>query len=75
MFLKEKRDNFIKARMCANGRKQRGVQTKQDTTSPTLSTEVVFITVVIKAHEKRNVACFNIPGAFLHERIWKKTSS
>ena len=32
MFLKEKRDNTIKARMCADGRKQRGEWTKQELT-------------------------------------------
>ena len=66
MFLKEKRDHSVKARMCADGRKQRDDWTKQDTTSPTVSTEAVFITAVIEAHEGRDVACFNIPGAFLH---------
>ncbi len=43
MFLKEKRDHSVKARMCANGQKQRGDWTKQDTTSPTMSMESVFI--------------------------------
>ena len=52
--------------MCANGRTQRDDWTKQDTTSPTVLTEVVFITAVIEAHEGRNVACFDIPVAFLH---------
>ena len=66
MFLKEKRDMSVKARMCADGRKQRGDWTKQETTSPTVSTEAVFITAVIDAHEERDVACFDIPGAFLH---------
>jgi hypothetical protein len=63
MFLKEKRDQLVKARMCADGRGQRG---KQDTTSLTVSTESVFITAVIDAHEGRDIACSNIPGAFLH---------
>jgi len=66
MFLKEKRDQSVKARMCADGRGQRGDWSKQDTTSPTVSTESVFITTVIDAHEGRDVACFDIPGAFLH---------
>jgi hypothetical protein len=66
MFLKEKRDQSVKARMCADGRGQRGDWSKQDTTSPTVSTELVFITAVIDAHEGRDVACFDIPGAFLH---------
>jgi len=66
MFLKEKRDKTVKARMCADGRKQRGDWTKQESTSPTVSTESVFITAVVDAHEERDVACYDIPGAFLH---------
>jgi len=66
MFLKEKRDKTIKARMCADGQKQRGDWTKQESTSPTVSTESVFITAVVDAHEERDVACYDIPGAFLH---------
>jgi hypothetical protein len=42
MFLKEKREESVKARMCTNGRKQRGDWAKQDTTLPTISTEVVI---------------------------------
>ncbi len=33
---------------------------------PTVSTEAVFITAVIDAHEEHDIACFDIPGAFLH---------
>jgi hypothetical protein len=66
MFLKEKRDKTVKARMCADGRKQRDDWTKQESTSPTVSTESVFITAVVDAHEERDVACYDIPGAFLH---------
>ncbi len=36
MFLKEKRDQSVKARMCADGRGQGGDWSKQDTTSPTV---------------------------------------
>jgi hypothetical protein len=66
MFLKEKSDHLVKARMCADRQKQRGYWTKQDTTSPTMSMEAVFITALVNAYKKCNVACFNIPGAFLH---------
>ncbi len=34
-----------------------------------METESVFITAVINAHEGRNVACFDIPGAFLHADV------
>jgi hypothetical protein len=67
MFLKEKRDSLVKARMCANGHKQKdGTWLKQETTSPMVATELVFLTTIIDAHEGHDVACFNIPGAFLH---------
>jgi hypothetical protein len=66
MFLKEKRDKSVKARMCTDGRKQRRDWTKQQSTSPTMATESVFITAVIDAHKGQDMACFDIPGAFLH---------
>ena len=66
MFLKEKRDKTVKGRFCADGRGQRGDWTRQETTSPTVSTESVFLTSVVDAHERRDVACYDIPGAFLH---------
>jgi hypothetical protein len=70
MFLNEKRDSSIKACMCANGRKQKdGIWSKQETTLPTVATESVFITAVIDMHEGHDVACFDIPGAFLHANV------
>jgi hypothetical protein len=66
MFLKEKRDGTVKGRACADGRKQREEFTKQDATSPTVSVDSVFLTALIEAQEERDVACFDIPGAFLH---------
>jgi hypothetical protein len=52
--------------MCVNGQGQHGNWSKQDTTLPTVSTELVFIKAVVGAHKGRNITCFNIPGAFLH---------
>ena len=70
MFLKEKRDSLVKAHLCADGRKQKdGTWAKQYTTSPTVATESVFITAVINTHEGRDVACFDIPGTFLHADV------
>ena len=34
--------------------------------SPTVTTEVVFLTCIIEAKEGREVAVVNLPGAFLH---------
>ena len=66
MFLKEKRNGDIKGRACADGRPQRELFEKQDATSPTVTTESIFLTSMIEALEGRDVACFDIPGAFLH---------
>jgi hypothetical protein len=65
MFLKEKRCGKIKARGCADGRKQRLYTKKEDASSPTASIESVMITSVIEAKEERDVAVVDIPGAFM----------
>ncbi len=67
MFLKEKRDSSVKARMCADKQKQKdGTWSKQETTSPTVAMVLVIITAVINVHKGRNFACFDNTGAFLH---------
>ena len=65
MFLKQKRCGRIKGRGCADGRKQRVWTTKEDATSPTVSTEAVLLTSVIDAKERREVMTVDIPGAFM----------
>ena len=63
MFLTEKRDESIKARGCADGSKQE--MDKENISSPVISTDALFITLVIDAMEGRDVATVDIPGAFL----------
>lgn len=65
MFLKQKRSGAIKGRGCADGRKQRGEMTKPEASSPTVSTEAVFLLLTIAAKEGREVMVIDIPGAFL----------
>ena len=65
MFLKAKRDGTIKGRGCADGRKQKLWFSKGETSAPTVMMESVFLTSVINAKEKREVATVDIPGAFL----------
>jgi hypothetical protein len=66
MFLKEKRDSLVKARMCTDRCKQKdSTWLKQETTLPTVAMGLVFITAVIDAHKGCNVACIDIMGAFL----------
>lgn len=65
MFLKKKRDGSIKGRGCADGRSQRSYISKEESSSPTISTEAVMITCAIEAAESRDVATVDIPGAYL----------
>jgi hypothetical protein len=65
MFLKRKRTGQIKARGCADGRKQREYTTKEAAASPTVSNEAVFLTAAIEAKEQRDTAVVDIPGAFM----------
>lgn len=69
MFLKQKRSGAIKGRGFADGRKQRGTKNKTDTSSPTVSTEAIFLVSTIAAKEDRDVAVMDIPGAFLQTDI------
>ena len=65
MFLKKKRNGTVKGRGCADGHKQRAYITKEESTSPTISTEAVFLTAVVDAWEGRKVAVLDVPGAFM----------
>jgi Reverse transcriptase (RNA-dependent DNA polymerase) len=69
MCLKEKRCGRIKARGCADGRKQRLWKTKEQTSSPTVRTHSLFLTAVIAALEGRKVVTVDIPGAFMQTDI------
>ena len=65
IFLVEKRDGRIKARTCANGSIQRDYISKEESASPTVSTEAVLLTAVVDAHEGRDVMTTDIPNAFV----------
>jgi hypothetical protein len=69
MFLKPKRCGKIKGCGCANGRKQRLYKTKEESSSPTVSIEALFLTCMIDAMEDRYVVTCDIPGAFMHADI------
>ena len=69
MYLKQKRCGRIKARGCADGRKQRVYKGKDETGSPTVSTEALFLSCVIDAQEGRKVTTMDIPGAFMHSEM------
>ena len=63
--LKKKRCGTIKGRGCADGRKQRAYITKEESTSPTISTEAVFLTAIVDAWENHKVVVLDVPGAFM----------
>lgn len=65
MFLKEKKNGVIKGRGCADGRKQREYISREESSSPTVAVESVFLTSVIDAREGRDVATVDVPGAFM----------
>jgi hypothetical protein len=66
MYLKQKRNGKIKGRGCADGRKQRVYKSKEESSSPTVAIESLFLTATIDAKEGRSTVTCNIPGAFLH---------
>ena len=61
MFLKKKRCGQIKGCGCTDGRKQRLCKGKGKTSSPTVSTEALFLSCMIDALERRDVATVDIP--------------
>ena len=65
MFLKRKRTSDIKARGCADGRPQREFISKEESSSPKVSTYALFISCAMDAMEDRQVVTCDIPGAFL----------
>ena len=69
MFLKRKRCGKIKARGCADGRRQREFISKEEASSPTVSTHALMATCLVDAIEGRYVATADIPGAFLQAKM------
>ena len=67
IFLTEKRDDSVKARMCVDGSKQE--MDKSEVLAPTISTDELFITLVVDAYEGKDVATIHIPEAFLKTSV------
>jgi hypothetical protein len=59
----------IKGRMVANGRPQRKLYTKEETTSPTVSTDALMLPLLIDASERRDVATADVARAYLHANM------
>jgi Reverse transcriptase (RNA-dependent DNA polymerase) len=67
--IKEKRDGKIKGRTCANGSTQRALYPREETASPTMSNEALFLSVLIDAKEKRDVGMADVQGAYLNANM------
>ena len=63
--IKEKRCGKIKGRTCADGRLQRKLYERSETSSPTASSDAIMLTLVIDALENRDVATADVAGACL----------
>ena len=68
--IKEKRCGKIKGRTCADGRPQRELYNKEQTSSPTaVSSDAIMLTLVVDALERRDVATADIAGAYLNADV------
>jgi hypothetical protein len=67
--VKEKRCGRIKGRTVADGRPQRELYSKDETSSPTVSTDALMLSLLIDAHERRDVATADVAGAYLHANM------
>jgi hypothetical protein len=64
--IKEKRSGKSKRRTCADGWSQRSKYTKEETTTPMVSTDALMISLMIDPKERRDVAMADVEGAYLH---------
>ncbi len=65
MFIGQKQTGETKARMVAGGNTQHGHVTKEESSSPTVSTKAVLLTSIVDACKGRDVAVIDIPNAFI----------
>ena len=68
--IKLKRNLILKGRIVADGRKQREIYTKDETTSSTCHNDTIMLTLLIEAIERRAVATGNVSGAYSHAMMY-----
>ncbi|GAX20129.1 hypothetical protein FisN_17Lu131 [Fistulifera solaris] len=61
----KKRDGRIKGRTVADGSVQKNLYEKSQTASPTVSTDSLLLSLIVDAHEGRDVAIADVVGAYL----------
>ena len=64
-FISQKESGEVKGRMVYNGKPTREWFTKESVTSPTVTTEGVFLTAAIDAKQKRDIMSNDVPNAFI----------
>jgi hypothetical protein len=65
MFIGQKRTGETKTRMVAGGNTQQGHMTKEESSSPTVSTKAVLLALIVDVHKGRDVAVIDVPNAFI----------
>ena len=65
MFFKEERDGKLKNRHCVDGSSQREYISKEETASPTFSTESVFTMAAISAFKNKGLIEYSVFLAYL----------
>jgi hypothetical protein len=71
--IKKKRCEKIKGRTCTNGSKQKKYLKHGETMLlPMVSNEALLGTLVIDALEERDIAIFDVPGAYLQAEMPKE---
>ena len=63
--IKQKRDGKLKGQTVANGSVQCTLYDKSETASPTIGTDSLLLSILIDAHEGRDVATADVAGAHL----------
>ena len=68
--IKEKWNGDIKGRSCVDGSKQRRyLKQDESMSSPTASLESLLVTLLVDAYEDRDVATYDVPGAYLQASL------
>ncbi len=65
MFIGQKQTGETKTRMVTGGNTQRDHVTKEELSSPTVSTKAVLLTLIVDARKGRDIAVVDILNAFI----------
>ncbi len=69
--IKIQRCGKVKRRTCADGSVQRNFVPREEASSPNLSNEALMCLLLINSFENRDIAVFDVPGAYLHAEMPK----